>query len=54
MQAPKLELKPLPEHLKYILLREKEMLHVINVMDLSNEEELKLVLVLKKYREAIV
>src|SRR5436190_1054415 len=53
IEAPKLELKPLPEHLKYIFLGDEETLPVIIAADLSDEEEGKLMQVLKKYREAI-
>src|SRR3954462_10813709 len=53
MKAPKLELKPLPEHLKYIFLGDESTLPVIIAADLSDEEEEKLTQVLKKYREAI-
>src|SRR3954471_8118215 len=53
IEAPKLELKPLPEHLKYIFLGDAETLPVIIAADLSDEEEGKLMQVLKKYREAI-
>src|SRR4051812_31889170 len=53
IKAPELELKPVPEHLKYIFLGDKDTLPVIIAADLSDEEEGKLMQVLKKYREAI-
>src|SRR3954468_17298085 len=53
IKAPELELKPLPEHLKYIFLGDNETLPVIIDVDLSDEEEGKLTQVLKKYKEAI-
>src|SRR5438270_6094312 len=37
IEAPKLELKPLPEHLKYIFLGDEETLPVIIAADLSDE-----------------
>ncbi|KAJ9555676.1 LOW QUALITY PROTEIN: hypothetical protein OSB04_010290 [Centaurea solstitialis] len=51
--APKLELKTLPEHLKYVYLEEGENLPVIISSRLDTSEEKKLVSVLKRYKEAI-
>ncbi|KAJ9568340.1 hypothetical protein OSB04_004306 [Centaurea solstitialis] len=53
LQAPKLELKTLPEHLKYVYLGEGENLPVIISSRLDPSEEKKLVSVLKRYKEAI-
>ncbi|KAJ9551268.1 hypothetical protein OSB04_015313 [Centaurea solstitialis] len=53
LQAPKLELKTLPEHLKYVYLGEGENLPVIISSKLDPSEEKKLVSVLKRYKEAI-
>ncbi|XP_024195514.1 uncharacterized protein LOC112198598 [Rosa chinensis] len=43
IQAPKLELKPLPDHLKYAYLGDNETLPVIIASNLSAHEEAKLV-----------
>ncbi|KAJ9567080.1 hypothetical protein OSB04_003046 [Centaurea solstitialis] len=51
--APKLELKTLSEHLKYVYLGEGENLPVIISSRLDTSEEKKLVSVLKRYKEAI-
>ncbi|XP_062006666.1 uncharacterized protein LOC133723817 [Rosa rugosa] len=53
VQAPKLELKPLPEHLKYVFLGENETLPVIIAANLSVIEEEKLVRVLREHKSAI-
>ncbi|XP_062008347.1 uncharacterized protein LOC133725208 [Rosa rugosa] len=53
VQAPKLELKPLPDHLKYAFLGEEETLPVIIASNLTELEEEKLILVLKEYKTAI-
>ncbi|XP_061993424.1 uncharacterized protein LOC133711297 [Rosa rugosa] len=53
IQAPKLELKPLPEHLKYAFLGENETLPVIIAANLSMNEEEKLVRVLREHKSAI-
>ncbi|XP_023767964.1 uncharacterized protein LOC111916532 [Lactuca sativa] len=53
VQAPELELKTLPEHLKYAYLREKETLSVIISTKLSTKVEEELVTTLKEYKEAI-
>ncbi|CAN6562571.1 unnamed protein product [Malus baccata var. baccata] len=51
--APKLELKPLPPHLKYAYLAEFETLPVIIASDLNPNEEDKLMRVLKESKSAI-
>ncbi|CAN6691669.1 unnamed protein product [Malus baccata var. baccata] len=51
-QAPKLELKLLPSHLKYAHLGVNETLPVIIVVDLNDTEEDKLLRVLRKYQDA--
>ncbi|KAM1757939.1 hypothetical protein TB2_006944 [Malus domestica] len=48
-QAPKLELKLLPSHLKYAHLKVNETLPVIIAADLNDTEEDKLLRVLRKY-----
>ena len=53
VQAPVVELKPLPDHLKYAFLGEKETLPVIISSKLNESQEEKLVVVLKKYKSAI-
>ncbi|XP_004308573.1 PREDICTED: uncharacterized protein LOC101292944 [Fragaria vesca subsp. vesca] len=52
-QAPKLELKALPNHLKYVYLGESETFPAIVSSKLDNEQEKRLVEVLKKYKTAI-
>ncbi|KAL0463198.1 UNVERIFIED_CONTAM: hypothetical protein Slati_0207400, partial [Sesamum latifolium] len=52
LQAPTLELKELPKHLKYAFLRENDTLPVIISSKLSTLEE-KLIRVLREFREAI-
>ncbi|KAH9716328.1 hypothetical protein KPL71_021425 [Citrus sinensis] len=53
LQAPKIELKPLPSHLKYMFLGDGETLPVIISSKLSTLEEEKLIRVLKDYKKAI-
>ncbi|CAN6547399.1 unnamed protein product [Malus baccata var. baccata] len=53
IQAPILELKPLPSHLKYIFLGEKESLPAIISSSLTAQEEEKLVRVLKEFKSAL-
>ncbi|KAL0391175.1 UNVERIFIED_CONTAM: Retrovirus-related Pol polyprotein from transposon.6 [Sesamum calycinum] len=53
IDAPKLELKPLPEHLKYIYLGNEETLPAIISSKLSKEHEEKLVTLLREHRTAI-
>ncbi|KAM1059014.1 hypothetical protein ACFX2B_023592 [Malus domestica] len=52
-QAPKLELKLLPSHLKYAHLGVNETLPVIIAADLNETEEDKLLRVLRKYQDAL-
>ncbi|KAL0416379.1 UNVERIFIED_CONTAM: hypothetical protein Slati_3469800 [Sesamum latifolium] len=53
LQAPTLELKELPKHLKYAFLGENDTLLVIISTKLSTLEEEKLIRVLREFREAI-
>ncbi|XP_052623682.1 uncharacterized protein LOC128129003 [Lactuca sativa] len=53
VQASELELKTLPEHLKYAYLGDKETLSMIISTKLSIKEEEELVTTLKEYKEAI-
>nr|XP_008386324.2 uncharacterized protein LOC103448840 [Malus domestica] len=53
IQAPKLELKPIPEYLKYAFLGEDETLPVIISSQLTAEEGEKLIRVLKDHKTAI-
>ncbi|CAN6679403.1 unnamed protein product [Malus baccata var. baccata] len=53
IQAPILELKPLPSHLKYIFLGENETLPAIISSSLKAQEEEKLLRVLKEFKSAL-
>ncbi|CAN6552261.1 unnamed protein product [Malus baccata var. baccata] len=53
VQAPILDLKPLPSHLKYIFLGENETLPAIISSSLTEQEEEKLVQVLKEFKSAL-
>ncbi|CAN6566300.1 unnamed protein product [Malus baccata var. baccata] len=53
IQAPVLELKPLPDHLKYAFLGEEETLPIIVSSSLTTLEEEKLIRVLKEHKTAI-
>ena len=53
VQAPKLELKPLPQHLKYVYLGEEETLPVIIANNLSNGEEERLIRLLRTHKRVI-
>ncbi|CAN6560291.1 unnamed protein product [Malus baccata var. baccata] len=53
IQAPVLELKPLPDHLKYAFLGEEETLPIIVSSSLMALEEEKLIRVLKEHKTAI-
>ncbi|KAL6218691.1 hypothetical protein ACLB2K_011901 [Fragaria x ananassa] len=53
VQAPKLDLKVLPEHLKYVYLGENETLPVIISSSLEKEQEERLIKVLKRHKTAI-
>ena len=52
-EAQKLELKPLPPHLRYVLLRKDDTLPVIIASDLNLEHVKYLVEVLKRFKRAI-
>lgn len=52
-KAPTLELKPLPDHLKYVYLGDDETLPAIVSSKLDNEQERRLVEVLKRNKTAI-
>ncbi|XP_026420232.1 uncharacterized protein LOC113316228 [Papaver somniferum] len=53
LQAPVLELKPLPYHLKYVYLGDKEELPVIIAKNLTKVQEENLIRVLREYKSAI-
>ena len=53
MQAPELEFKPLPKHLKYAILGDRETLSVIISAHLSPSQEHKLVRIHRDHKEAI-
>ncbi|CAN6583762.1 unnamed protein product [Malus baccata var. baccata] len=53
IQAPILDLKPLPSHVKYIFLGENETLPAIISSSLTAQEEEKLVRVLKEFKSAL-
>ncbi|KAH9734758.1 hypothetical protein KPL71_017490 [Citrus sinensis] len=53
VQAPTLELKPLPEHLQYIYLGENETLPVIIAKTLTPVQQEKLIRVLRDHKTAI-
>ncbi|KAI3700776.1 hypothetical protein L2E82_45414 [Cichorium intybus] len=53
-EPPTLELKPLPTHLKYVFLGEKETLPVILSADLTLEQEKALLEVLSKHKRILV
>ena len=53
LHAPKLELKTLPDHLKYVFLGENETLPVIIAINLSSLQEEKLIRVLKDHKTSI-
>ncbi|CAN6700791.1 unnamed protein product [Malus baccata var. baccata] len=52
-QAPTLELKPLPDHLKYVFLGDDETLPVIVSSSLTTHEDEKLVRVLREHKTAM-
>ena len=52
-EKPKMELKVVPNHLKYVFLEEDEDKPVVINNDLSSVEEARLVEVLKKHKKAI-
>ena len=51
--TPSLELKALPEHLKYAYLGGRETLPVIIASHLTEQQEVSLMSILKRHREAI-
>ncbi|XP_017249843.1 uncharacterized protein LOC108220551 [Daucus carota subsp. sativus] len=53
VEAPKLELKPLPDHLRYAFLGESSTLPVVISANLSGEEEDKLLRLLREFKTAI-
>ncbi|CAM8951288.1 unnamed protein product [Rhodiola kirilowii] len=53
VQAPKVELKPLPDHLKYVYLGENGTLPVIIKNGLEMDQERKLIEVLSRHKKAI-
>ena len=53
VEPPKLELKPLPDTLKYAFLGSSETLPVIIASDLDDLRELQLISVLQEHKEAI-
>ena len=53
LHAPSLELKPLPEHLKYVYLGKNETLPIIIADNLSASQEEQLIRVLVEHRTAI-
>ncbi|XP_073033722.1 uncharacterized protein [Primulina eburnea] len=53
LQAPKLELKDLPDHLKYIYLGDNETLPVIISKRLTEEQEDRLTTILREHKTAI-
>lgn len=52
-KPPRLDLKPLPDSLKYVCLGSSKPLSIIIASDLDNEQEGKLIRVLKDHKEAI-
>ena len=53
VQPPKLELKPLSDHIKYVFLAEDEQLPVIVANNLHANQEQKLLQVLSEHKQAI-
>ncbi|XP_026399602.1 uncharacterized protein LOC113295484 [Papaver somniferum] len=53
LQDPKIELKPLPNHLKYLYLGDKEELPVIVSKELTELQEQRLLRVLREYKTTI-
>ncbi|KAI3707463.1 hypothetical protein L6452_26005 [Arctium lappa] len=53
IEPPKLDLKPLPDHLKYVYLIEEEKLPVIISSKLTQEQELSLIELLRKYKKTL-
>ncbi|CAM8963300.1 unnamed protein product [Rhodiola kirilowii] len=53
VQAPEMELKPLPDHLKYVILGDNESLPVIIKSGLEMDQERRLIEVLSRHKMAI-
>ena len=53
MEPPKLELKPLPDTLKYAFLGSSEILPIIIASDLDDLKECQLISVLQEHKEVI-
>ncbi|KAI3698001.1 hypothetical protein L6452_31110 [Arctium lappa] len=53
IEPPKLDLKPLPDHLKYAYLVEEKRLPVIISSKLTQEQELSLIELLRKYKKTL-
>jgi len=53
IQPPSLEVKPLPDHLKYAYLEKKKQLLVIISTALSDEQEQKLLQVIREHKKPI-
>ena len=53
VSPPKLELKPLPDSLKYVFLGPKETLHIVISSLLSYNQEEELICVLSDHKDAI-
>jgi len=53
IEPPKLELKPLPDRLRYVCLSDSKTLHVIISYHLDKDQEGKLLDVLSEYKEAL-
>ena len=53
LQAPEIELKPLPDHLKYVFLGDNKTLPVIIAKDLTLLQEERLIRVLRDHKTAI-
>src|SRR3954468_606411 len=52
-EQPNLELKPLPNHLRYSFLDEQKRYHVIINASLNSKEEEKLLRIMRKHKQAI-
>ena len=53
IEPPKLELKPLPDTLKYVFLGDYETLHMIISSHLDEDQEGKLLYILSEHKEAL-
>ena len=52
-ETPKLEFKPLPDHLRYVFLGDASTLPVIIASNLSGSEEDKLLRILREFKSSI-